>query len=135
MGVWKNNQKSIVDECASHVTLFIQALSLELAEFLSLPLVSCFFLECFWVFFNTISPIILLSANEAEMKNISDLRSDTGYSSRRMDVSNGNKTRPFNLMLFSNVKEIKHVLNSTRISFNTETTLSSYAILWQFSLL
>ena len=31
MGVWKNNQKSIVDECASHVTLFIQALSLELA--------------------------------------------------------------------------------------------------------
>ena len=25
----KNNQKSIVDECTSHVTLFIQALSLE----------------------------------------------------------------------------------------------------------
>ena len=30
MGVWKNDQKSIVDECASHVTLFVQALSLEL---------------------------------------------------------------------------------------------------------
>ena len=32
MGVWKNIQKSIVDECASHMTLFVQALSLELAE-------------------------------------------------------------------------------------------------------
>ena len=31
MGVWKNDQKSIVDECASLVTFFIQALSLELA--------------------------------------------------------------------------------------------------------
>ena len=31
MGVWKSNQKSIVDECASHVTIFVQALSLELA--------------------------------------------------------------------------------------------------------
>ena len=32
MGIWKkNNQKSIVDKCASHVTFFIQALSLELA--------------------------------------------------------------------------------------------------------
>ena len=31
MGVWKNNKKSIVDKCASHVTLFVQALSLELA--------------------------------------------------------------------------------------------------------
>ena len=30
MGVWKNDQKSIVDECAVHVTLFVQALSLEL---------------------------------------------------------------------------------------------------------
>ena len=27
----KNNRKYIVDECASHVTLFVQALSLELA--------------------------------------------------------------------------------------------------------
>ena len=27
----KNDQKSIVDECASHMTLFVQALSLELA--------------------------------------------------------------------------------------------------------
>ena len=33
MGVWKkNNQKSIVYECESNVTLFIQALSLELAS-------------------------------------------------------------------------------------------------------
>ena len=31
MGVWKNNQNFIVDECASHVTLFVQGLSLELA--------------------------------------------------------------------------------------------------------
>ena len=31
MGVWKSNQKSIVDECASHVTLFEQVLSLQLA--------------------------------------------------------------------------------------------------------
>ena len=31
MGVWKNDQKSIVDECASYVTLFVQALLLELA--------------------------------------------------------------------------------------------------------
>ena len=31
MGVWKNNKKSIVDECESHMTLFVQALSLELA--------------------------------------------------------------------------------------------------------
>ena len=31
MGVWKNDQKSIVDECASQVTLFVQVLSLELA--------------------------------------------------------------------------------------------------------
>ena len=31
MGVWKNNQISIVEECASHVTLFVHALSLELA--------------------------------------------------------------------------------------------------------
>ena len=31
MGVRKNNQKFIVDECVSHVTLFVQALSLELA--------------------------------------------------------------------------------------------------------
>ena len=32
MGFGKNfNQKSIVDECASHVTLFVQALSFELA--------------------------------------------------------------------------------------------------------
>ena len=31
MGVWKNNKKSIVDEYAGHVTLFVQALSLELA--------------------------------------------------------------------------------------------------------
>ena len=28
--VWKNNEKSIVDEFASHVTRFVQALSLEL---------------------------------------------------------------------------------------------------------
>ena len=31
IGVWKNYDKSIVDECASQVTLFVQALSLELA--------------------------------------------------------------------------------------------------------
>ena len=31
MGVWKNNQKSKVNECGSHTTLFVQALSLELA--------------------------------------------------------------------------------------------------------
>ena len=31
MGVWKKNQKFIVDECASHGTLFLQALSIELA--------------------------------------------------------------------------------------------------------
>ena len=31
MGVWKNNQKSLVDECASHLILFVQALLLELA--------------------------------------------------------------------------------------------------------
>ena len=31
MGVWKNNKKSMVDKCASHVTLFVQALSLEVA--------------------------------------------------------------------------------------------------------
>ena len=30
MGVWKNDQKSIVDECKSHVIPFVQALSLEL---------------------------------------------------------------------------------------------------------
>ena len=34
MGVWKkNNQKSLVDEYANHVTLIIQALSLEFAAF------------------------------------------------------------------------------------------------------
>ena len=32
VGVWKNDQKYIVDECASHMTLFVQALSLELAR-------------------------------------------------------------------------------------------------------
>ena len=31
MGDWNNDQYSIADECASHVTLFVQALFLELA--------------------------------------------------------------------------------------------------------
>ena len=31
MGVWKNDQNFIVNKCASPVTLFVQALSLELA--------------------------------------------------------------------------------------------------------
>ena len=40
LGVWRKIIKNLVDECASHMTLFIQALSLELVA-LAITITTC----------------------------------------------------------------------------------------------